>query len=515
MLNNIAFSSFKNRTCLLLLVWLLYGLVNPMKSQSLQNEIHDIADENLLVGVSVIGVCNNEVTEVIHYGKCDIARDLVVNDSTMYRIASISKAVTSIGLMKLWEQGLFHLDDSIDGYLGFVCRNPQFPNTPITFRHLLSHTSGLIDGQDYSDFLYATYAEMPPPALQELLVPGGSYYSGNCWSNHEAGQYFSYANINFGIIGTLIEKLTDIRFDEYMRDSVFVPMNIHGTFNIYTIENINNVAVLYRNGIPQVDNFQGIAPVSPNFTLYPVGSNGLLFAPQGGLRISALDLSKIMIMLLNHGMHIQNGDTIQILKETTLDEMFTPQWTYNGGNGNNYYNLFNQWCLGFQQTTNTANGDIVIPEVEMLGHAGEAYGLISDMYFTFQHKFGLVFITNGFYNGGDYQWGNYSAFYLPEEQSFAALKTYVFDSCALSVKELYAPATLNIFPNPSSDKIYIGNQILKSVEVEIIDVFGNVISRNFYSSLSCITISHLNKGMYFLRISKEDKVIYNGKILKH
>lgn len=69
--------------------------------------------------------------------------------STLYRLASISKLVTTIAVMKLVEEGRLDLDRDLSDYLGFPFRNPHFPTVPITLRMLLSHTSSLRDDAGY------------------------------------------------------------------------------------------------------------------------------------------------------------------------------------------------------------------------------------------------------------------------------------------------------------------------------------------------------------------------------
>ena len=83
-----------------------------------------------------------------------------------------------------------------------------------------------------------------------------------------------------------------------------------------------------------------------------LGSNGVIFAPQGGLRCSANDLSKFMTMIMNGG--ILNG--VRVLKDTTVERMLNPNWIYNGSNGNNYYGIFNTYAIGNHRTANFLPG---------------------------------------------------------------------------------------------------------------------------------------------------------------
>lgn len=448
-----------------------------IKAQNINQQLQNIFENEQLMGMSVIGFCNNGIQQINHFGLSDYQRGIPIDDSTCYRIASISKTITAVAMLQLHEQGYFKLDDSIDAYLGFQLRNPYFPYVPITFRMLLSHTSSLKDGAAYSPFLSATYNNTPPPCLSQLLMDTGSYYATNLFLNKQPGTYFEYANINYGIIGTLIESISGQRFDKYCRNNIFEPLNIFGSFNINDLPDINKVAVLYRkyNNIwtPQIDNYQGVMPPERDLSTYVPGSNGFIFAPQGGLRISALDLYKIMHALMNNGMH----DTINLLQSATVQEMLTPQWIYNGSNGNNYYCLFNSWGLGTHLTTNNNNCDIVFQTSTMAGHPGEAYGLISDVYFNTQQKNGIIFITSGCAN--PYQVGNTSAFYTVEEQIFQAIEQHITSYCTVQSKN-FNFKNINIFYDYQNNKLNIelNKPISQCGTITIFNLTGNIIHQN-------------------------------------
>ena len=124
-----------------------------------------------MVGMSLVAICRGEITDVFHYGVRDIGRNLSVDNSTIYRVASISKHIGTIGLMQLYEKGLFQLDDDVSGVLGFKLRNPYFPDHPITFRLVLSHQSSISETAKYADFINHSYNQMSnPPSIKELLV---------------------------------------------------------------------------------------------------------------------------------------------------------------------------------------------------------------------------------------------------------------------------------------------------------------------------------------------------------
>jgi CubicO group peptidase (beta-lactamase class C family) len=401
------------------------SLCCPSMAQGLQQALESIANQRGCIGISVVTTCADQVLQVAHTGQRDLAAALPVNDDTRYRVASISKLVTAIGLMRLYEQGAFALDDDVSVALGFSLRNPAYPNTPITYRMLLAHRSSLQDGTGYNTFLSATYAGTPPPHIQQLTSNGGTWYTPNLWRTEPPGTWFMYSNLNYGIIGTLIERLSGQRFDQFMRQQVLLPMGINGSYNIQDLDDVTDLAVLYRNNVPQADDLGGVMPVAPDLSTYTIGTNGLYFAPQGGLRASALEMARVLLFI--HGQGTVQGTTV--LQPDTWNTMAADAWTWNGSNGDNYFGLFRSWGLGVHRVTAQPGGDLVFPNTFMVGHAGEAYGLLSDLYFDPVTGHGLVFITNGYGPGNNYTFGTNSAFYQVEEEVFAAIATHSLPLC--------------------------------------------------------------------------------------
>ncbi len=391
---------------------LLFLLNGISFSQNLTEKLIEIGKRNDLVGMSVCVVKQGDPVLKFHFGAKNLDRGLPIDDSTVYRIASISKMVTVTALMLLYDQGLFKLNDDVNNYLGFKLRNPNFPDVPITFAMLMSHTASLREGKGYDDFLGASYQNDTIPELHTLLCKGETYFTDDMWSNTDGPDknYFSYANINFGILGTLVERISGERFDKYCIEHIFKPLKLNASFDVRDIDNINNVAVIYRKQdstwTPQTDNWKGICPVKRNLVNYKIGSNAVIFAPQGGVRISALDLSKFMVLHQNNG--IYKG--VRILSDSTCKRMHQLIWKTNGSNGDTSNDFFTTYALGCMKT------DKLIPGAILTGHSGEAYGLLSDMYYSEKEDWGIVFIMNG----GIFKTGSYSGWYKLEEEIFTA-----------------------------------------------------------------------------------------------
>jgi CubicO group peptidase (beta-lactamase class C family) len=351
--------------------------------------------------------------------------------NTMFRIASISKFVTTLGTMKMVEQGRLSLDADISDYLGYRLRNPNFPDRPITLRMLLTHTSSL---RDEGGFKWA-----PNVNLKDVLLPGGRFHGkGDAWSKTKPpGEYFEYVNFNWGIIATVMEHASGERFDRLMRHLIFDPMELKAGFYLadFAPANINDIATLYRkrerdgdevwdpNGpwIAQSDDFDNEAPVAPaGLDSYMIGTNGTIYGPQGSLRISANELAKIMLMLMNEG---RDGNK-QILKPDTVKTMFTKQWTLtgNGKNGNgdsdSFHGLYHAWGLGNQHFSDIstarngrASGDRLVEGggFKGVGHLGWSWGLNALFVFDPQTRNGMIYISSGVGANPDLHPGEFSS----------------------------------------------------------------------------------------------------------
>lgn len=467
----------------ILSVLLLSTEISPAQSGSerLSSRLQTIRSQFKLAGISVAAVKDGNIVAVGSAGLADVGRSVAVTESTMYRIASISKTVTATALMQLYEQGKFSLDDDVSPSLGFSLRNPSYPDVPITFRMLLSHTSSVQDGTGYDGFLSASIGSNPPP-IASVLVPGGSFFTSNIWRANRPGTYFAYSNLGFGIVGTLVEAISRERFDLYCLNHILKPLGIEGSFSVADLMNIRNLAVLYRTSggtwVPQADNYGGVKPAQRDLSAYVIGSNAVAFGPQGGLRISAKDLAVFMLARMNGGEY----QGVRILRDSTARLMNQPVWTYNGSNGDTYYGLFRKWGLGTQITTNAPMGDIVVPGRTMAGHAGEAYGLISDAYFELtKNEIGIVFITNG--RDGSYRAGSTSAFYDVEETVFA--ETYALINEIVSGVEVQSPLSPSgfrleqNFPNPFNPSTVLSYRLssTSAVRLNITNVLGQVVAQ--------------------------------------
>jgi CubicO group peptidase (beta-lactamase class C family) len=421
---------------------------DPMTSQAasemvLDRELAAIANnaERPLASLAVLAIRDGRVVYERHFGRRFIdasgrGADKPADASTLYRIASISKLVTTLGALKLVEEGKLSLDADIGNYLGYRVRNPHFPDVPITLRMLLTHTSSLRDD--------AGYFWEAGTSLKDVLTPNGELYGkGTMWSREaRPGAYFSYCNLGFGLAGTIMEKAGGERFDRLMQRLVLDPLGLRGGYEPAELppERLANVATLYRKRpagesddwnprgpwIAQVDDYSASAPVPRAGSSYVPGRNATPFSPTGGLRASVSDLGRIMRMLMNGG----ELDGRRILKTGTVAAMLSTQWRLDAANGQSQYGShkgrFNAWGLGnqhFLDVTGPDFGDRLVAGggFAAAGHLGDAYGLMGTLAFDPATKNGLVFLVGGTGFDPETDRGAYSAAARFEERIATAL----------------------------------------------------------------------------------------------
>ncbi len=395
-----------------------------------------------LASLSTVAVHDGRVVYEGHFGHrvidaSDPAKSVPADSQTLYRVASISKLITTLGAMLLVEKKKLDLDADISQYLGFKVRNPNFPEAMISVRMLLNHTSSLRDGGGYS---------FPPEQnLQGVLDPqGGHYGGGQQWaqsspiSDRAPGMYFEYVNLNWGVLGTVMEAASGQRFDRYMKKAVLEPLKIAGSFNIddLSLGEIGNLAVLYRKRsnevwesrgpwMAQVDDYRGRLPLPrAGLEAYQPGRNATPFSPQGGLRISAGGLARVMLMLLNGG----ELDGTRLLSKASVQQMVQQEWLHDPGkdNGDTYKGLFNAWGLGMQKFLDLSapgRGDRLLAAGGLpgFGHLGFAYGLQSCFFFDPVKRDGMVYIIGGVGFDPELDRGQYSSLNSWEEKVLDAL----------------------------------------------------------------------------------------------
>jgi CubicO group peptidase (beta-lactamase class C family) len=364
-----------------------------------------------------VGVAFDRTGEIASFaeGLADPQSHRAVTPDDPARVASVSKLVVAIGVMKLVEAGKLDLDSDVSRWLGWSLRNPAFADRPVTLRQLLSHTSSVRDHDDqYAIPLGGSVqAEMANPKSWDLRHGPGD-------------DYFTYSNMNFPIVGSIVERVTGERFDVWMRGNVLDPMKIDACYNWPTCSDQavgRAVELDSPEGRPVKDDLHGKRPDCPVFvnegeacdlSRSKLGKNGSLYAPQGGLRISVRGLERVGRMLLNGG----SLDGQRILSPQSVETLFTPMWRYNGSNGTTEHGFYCTYGLATQTIPTPVagcNDDPVGDGIIRTGHAGDAYGLRSGLWLDRARGTGVAFFVTGL---GDNPPRGRSAFRAEEEQAF-------------------------------------------------------------------------------------------------
>ena len=347
----------------LLLLALLFGLHVTINAQPDKAEagIRKIMEEAPVTGLSVAVVKNNKLIYTHAFGVKDRESNTPLTTDCIFRIASISKSFSATSIMQLVEKKKLSLDTDASELMGFTVRNPKFPETVITLRLLLSHLSSINDSQGYFTLDAINPAKNPDWA--------------KCYNNYEPGKGYQYCNLNFNMVGTIIEKYSGERFDQYVKYHILDPLGLYGGYCVDSLDKSRFASIYEYNGdsarfflSPGAYN-----PRSAEIAAYTMGYSTPVFSPTGGMKIAAPDLARYMMMHMNRGKYKSK----RIISKKSALAM---QTAYSDKEG-----------YGFA----IMNSDKLIPGKHMTGHTGSAYGLYSAMFFNPKEKFGIVVISNG------------------------------------------------------------------------------------------------------------------------
>lgn len=323
--------------------------------------IRKIMEEAPVTGLSVAVVKNNKMIYMQAFGVKDRETNTPLTTDCLFRIASISKSFSATSIMQLIEKKKLSLDDDVSDLMGFKVRNPKFPETVITLRLLLSHLSSINDSQGYFTL--------------DAINPAKNTDWAKCYNDYEPGKGYQYCNLNFNMVGTIIEKYSGERFDQYVKHHILDPLGLYGGYCVDSLDKSRFASIYEYNGdsakfflSPGAYN-----PRSAEIAAYTMGYSTPIFSPTGGMKISAPDLARYMMMHMNLGK--VKGKKIMSKKSARA-----MQTAYSDKEG-----------YGFA----IMNSDKLIPGKHMTGHTGSAYGLYSAMFFNPKEKFGIVVISNG------------------------------------------------------------------------------------------------------------------------
>jgi len=359
-----------SKMCYLMILLLTWNIAYPQtrtKLNSFDELIKSKSDENHIPGIAACIIKDNELEWSNAYGWADIENKVPMSTESIINIASISKTITATAIMQLWERGQLKLDTDINDYLPINIRNPKFPDTQITIRNLLTHTSSINDGSAY----YDSYSCGDPQIslkywVTNYLTKEGKFYNEkDNFHPWKPGDKFRYSNVGFGLLGYIIEEVSKMLFNKYCNHHIFTPLKMTNSgWFISEIDETNHAIPYTYVNLLQKDNDQRINNNVPH-CLYSFANY-----PDGLLRTSVEDLSHYLLAIMNGGLY---GNE-QILRHSTIEDMLTLQIE-----GNSHQGLC--WAQYGSES--------------LWGHGGSDPGVRTNVSFNPETKIGaIVFMNN-------------------------------------------------------------------------------------------------------------------------
>ena len=298
---------------------------DPARLARIDSWLQKLIADRQIPGAVVMLVRDGRVAYHKAYGVRDIATGAPMRENDIFRIASQTKAITSLAVMMLWEEGRFQLDDPIGRYLPafrtqtvltkFNAADSSYESRPtqrrITIRQLLTHTSGL----DYADIgsneFKAIYAKAGVTALgRDGDVLGDKIdVLGKLPLKHEPGERFTYG-LSLDVLGRLVEVLSGMPLDQYFRTRIFEPLGMRDTYFGVPAAKKDRLVALHtiRDGklVSAADSLS--RPVT-------------YFSGGGGLSSTTADYARFLQLFLNGG----ELEGKRLLARKTVEMMLTNQ----------------------------------------------------------------------------------------------------------------------------------------------------------------------------------------------
>ncbi len=243
-----------------------------------------------------------------YLGRADIDKRKPVDEGTIFRIGSISKTMTSVGLMQQYERGKFKLDDNINDYLPEKYVYPPHPEEkPVTFIHLFTHTSGI------GEFLSYRQVFLKNLGLQvegDNYMPIRHYLRWKAHPEFDPGKKWAYSNYGYTMLGLALQTIAGEPFHIHMEKSVFEPLGMHTTTYQHDDEILERLATGYKYE-------------DGGYVIDPHKAFGI--TPSGNVYTTVGEMALYVQALLNGGKN-ENGrvlepETVKLIMKThyTLD----------------------------------------------------------------------------------------------------------------------------------------------------------------------------------------------------
>lgn len=348
---------------------------------SLTSDLNEIKNKKNIVGFSTSIVNENGILYNKGFGYSNLENQIEYTENTIQNIASISKTLIGISLFKAQEMGKLELDDPINNYLPFKVINPTHSNIPITIRHLSTHTSTIIDTDNFWENTYilknkdhpksvSVFGYMKPPDseipladfLKSLLSDKGNLYLPDNFSKEKPGEKFSYSNLGATLCALVIEYATETPYDQFTKENILNPLKMKNSgWSIKAVDS-TRISKLYGN-------YESV-----------LADYSILSYPDGGLLTTSNDLSKLLTEFIKG--YAGKGT---LLSEESYKKLFEDQLSESqmpeGTDAN--FGIFLDFSKGFM-------GD----NFETIGHSGGDPGVVAGMFFNSETGLGRILILN-------------------------------------------------------------------------------------------------------------------------
>ena len=295
--------------------------------------MNDVVEKKYLPGSVVFIARNGKIVFYKAYGYDDIETKTVLKKDQIFRIASQSKAITSIAAMMLYEEGKFNLDDPVSKYIPefknpvilktFNEKDSSYTSEPakreITIRQLFTHTSGIGYAGIGTKEMKAIYAKAGVPSgvgNSKDVISEKIKILGKQPLMHEPGEKFTYG-LNLDVMGYLVEIWSGMPFDKFLKQRLFDPLGMKDTYFYLPKEKQSRLVKLYEEKAGVVQKRTMSVEGDPNYPCL----EGTYFSGGAGLSGTIEDYAKFLQMVMNGGTF--NGK--RVLGKKTVELILTNQ----------------------------------------------------------------------------------------------------------------------------------------------------------------------------------------------
>lgn len=337
----------------------------PERLQRIDGLIKQYVDSGWIVGADALIARNAKIVYNKAFGLADIDKKTPMKTDEIFRIASQTKAITTVAVMTLFEEGKFLLDAPISKYIPSFAHpkvlasfNPKDSsyttvnaNREVTIRDLLTHTSGVDYAQIGSNNMKAIYAKNGIYAgfvSDKVKLADAISKLGTLPLVHQPGERWTYG-LSIDVLGYLIEKLSGKSLDQFLRERIFQPLGMNDTYFYLPQSKFNRLATVYTPDKQYKHLVKWDKTTFPGVDFdYPL-SNGTYYAGGAGLSSTTKDYAIFMQMMLNNGEY--GGH--RILSRHTVEIM-----TMNQIGNLNLNPQGNKFGLGFELTTKSGQAKL-------------------------------------------------------------------------------------------------------------------------------------------------------------